>query len=80
MDEHRFVAGLSLLRNIIDDHANSWHILALINFNAPLRPLRKPLLFRCHAYKFKYYHLDTLNHQKTTSAVSFERVAYEPVS
>ena len=55
VDEHRFVAGLSLLRKIIDDHANSWHILVPINSNAPLRPLRKPLLFRCHSYKLLIY-------------------------
>lgn len=55
VDEHRFVAGLSLLRKIIDDHANSWHILVSINSNAPLRPLRKPLLFRCHSYKLLIY-------------------------
>lgn len=54
VDEHRFVADLSLLRKIVDDHANSWHILALIKFNAPHRPLGKPLLFRYHAYKLKY--------------------------
>lgn len=55
VDEHRFVAGLSLLRKIIDDHANSWHILVSINSNAPLRPLRKPLLFLCHSYKLLIY-------------------------